>query len=554
MIAYGILPTVAERMEKDPTLFSALSTYLAEIEDENSGRLLLDLLGAHTQNHPETLDQLTVGLETLANSESSPAGLRACGLRDLASQDPARASAIVPQFAASGEGELVEAAAATLADVADELPQERGGGPKLEVESISSYAASMPGEAAELSRVLQLLAKRGDPSLEKVLDSADTANARAHILQSIGTQLNGVQLAKLVAAVAESESTIDHDALIAVLSDDSRIDALYMPGCEEALVYALSLSNTPLEDKHASRLQQIAQGENTELAARAQTMLELASESAEEVLTADAFAEETGVQTRGSVTNVKVEASYRVGYHRADALYRDLNESFYGYGTTSPQNHWHVTLYCGFEPNLSGKKDKLLGIQHFGDPRGIGTIGTKPYQDPRWKKMPKSILVQFSDPRDSIREKMREARKLFKEALFDGFDPTKVKFRGARRTPTMTAAAAEDIVETAKAIDAENSIGYTTGVFTMLNHKGYPRRQWTGKISDIKALRCDGLIEYCYEKNGQRVSTGANGIWNIFATGQPLSRSTQRHAHTTYRYWRSLPAPTGRRRRPWFLL
>ena len=76
---------------------------------------------------------------------------------------------------------------------------------------------------------------------------------------------------------------------------------------------------------------------------------------------------------------------------------------------------------------------------------------------------------------------------------------------------TLSFSQRKEIIQTARDLDAA-SIYYTA--FNAIDWKGW---SFDGSISDIDNIRCDGVVEYCYEKNGHKVwwDTGHYSQWNI---------------------------------------
>ncbi len=86
-------------------------------------------------------------------------------------------------------------------------------------------------------------------------------------------------------------------------------------------------------------------------------------------------------------------------------------------------------------------------------------------------------------------------------ASFSAFLDGNNTFKGARKTPNLTTAVRNKILQTCRDLDAE-SVGYCFDVLI----------KFSGVSSDmqidpenVKSTRCDGFVEYCYEYNGQLV-------------------------------------------------
>ena len=75
----------------------------------------------------------------------------------------------------------------------------------------------------------------------------------------------------------------------------------------------------------------------------------------------------------------------------------------------------------------------------------------------------------------------------------------------------------DQVTATARSL-AANFIGYTF-VEQMSYDDGYnPDNKTTVGVSDIRAMRCDGVVEYCYEVNNVRIY-GNDTYWDISRWG-----------------------------------
>ena len=82
-----------------------------------------------------------------------------------------------------------------------------------------------------------------------------------------------------------------------------------------------------------------------------------------------------------------------------------------------------------------------------------------------------------------------------------------------RPKQVMSSAQRDQVTATARSL-AANFIGYTF-VEQMSYDDGYnPDNKTTVGVSDIRAMRCDSVVEYCYEVNNVRIY-GNDTYWDI---------------------------------------
>jgi hypothetical protein len=70
-------------------------------------------------------------------------------------------------------------------------------------------------------------------------------------------------------------------------------------------------------------------------------------------------------------------------------------------------------------------------------------------------------------------------------------------YYGAHTVGSLSYPQRQNIITTAEALRDDNTIGYTWN--DALEWEG---SDWEGTVSDIDNIRCDGVVEFCYEKNG----------------------------------------------------
>jgi hypothetical protein len=185
--------------------------------------------------------------------------------------------------------------------------------------------------------------------------------------------------------------------------------------------------------------------------------------------------------------------AFATGWDMGDALYRDL-ETHLGNA-----EHWHAGLFAGFSVDAAGN-GVMTGVHATGDLSqllGADTIGLFRAQR------------SFAGPSRDVAATME----LLRDDLVGTFAPI-TTFHGARCPAGLTAGQRRAISSTALAMFARG-VSYT--FVDMLDYRWF---DWDGTIGDIDETRCDGVVEYCYERNGVRVCGGLDPArWNIATPG-----------------------------------
>ena len=214
--------------------------------------------------------------------------------------------------------------------------------------------------------------------------------------------------------------------------------------------------------------------------------------------------------TTGSFPNNPGIGVSRMFAYRGDAIYRDLGAEEKSGGII--KNHWHAGLYMGLEK--VGDSLFLKGIHH-----------ANPYGTPYKSKYAK--VHKFGD--EGIIDIQSPTAEVSSELLFAFTELQRyfgvggiyqLKWRSSYSPPDLVGWQREDIITTAYSF-IDKGTGYRW--YDMLEPDG----DWDGTIEGIDEMRCDGFVEYCYEKNGIRACGGENDdYWNI---SEPGNEYTDNH-------------------------
>src|SRR5438046_1859061 len=158
-----------------------------------------------------------------------------------------------------------------------------------------------------------------------------------------------------------------------------------------------------------------------------------------------------------------------------------------------PIEHWHAAVSLGFRAYPSGVA-YMSGVQ-----------ASRGYPGDAMMEFFSRRL--FDSPAIDVAAQIRSMR----DALLVAFGEGEQRpFHGARRPPSLTPVQRGSIAATARAFLGKD-IWWTWA--NMLDYKWFT---WDGTIEDIDNVRCDGVVEYAFEKNDVRVCAGKNAdLWNI---------------------------------------
>jgi hypothetical protein len=525
-LGYILVTLLQERLDRDDELFEALCGFLtlgAPVVEFRT--VLIDILRGHARRQERRRQALQRALQQIALSERQPVRLRAVALRALKLTPTPESTGWLTTFVKSSSPTLIDAAAAVVATWLVD-----GHTPPAAIETaLVKYARTTPGRAIRSPGVVAALATLKTPGATKMLHTLvrgiRTVVERSSILSAAGDQLDTDLLAQLTRQVMDTHDDESARLLRATFMENpKRLADLHATRHFAEYLYGLVLAPDLIDTVEARRILDLSREPDEALRRSARRAIMLAPAHAElaqlqskvgqlypgiaTMKTADAV---ELVNIFNQLENLleslfpsdpgKVENGYNTGYHKADAIYRDLGEVQYA----GIQNHWHAFLYQGFEVIAGSSAGAMTTVQHDGSKMRFDTS-----------------LINF--PADSsVRQRMQQLQANFHLILQQAGMFSPYPLHGGHRTPGITADIAEKIVSTGDQMGKKgNAIAYTFA--SMLEHKG---NTWNGTVNDIHSLRCDGVVEFCYEKNDQRVCGGIDSSrWNI---AQPNTNRLDNH-------------------------
>jgi hypothetical protein len=488
-LGYLIIPALSKEAAARPDLTNDLRQ--AVTRRRGSARTRLHLLCAlnlaarqrsrYTQTHSDFV------IDT-ALDRKQHVMVRASASRMLSRCIPGRRADALLALATSRKPELIAGVAHNLLTSGRSLIRR----PKRIVKHLAQYAQSNPRKAVTIGPLLRLLAgdrsKQARDSLPVVCRAARTREDFARVLSCIGQDCSIELFAAVLGRAATRWSPPLDDVVSRIArSSPSRVHKLFEEGYFKAYLiaaYARRPRNTAID---RSRIRSIATSSSGSLKSMA-----------------DAMKSRFGLPVRVVGSRVApaspltvLRNAYSTGAHKTDALYRDLIID------VGNQNHWHVGIFMGFA-FLSGplltKHERQFGYLYGINMDGWPGDGMNFFEKSRY----------LGDPTAQLDIEMK--------ALWDGFLSTlgvdgSHLYHGARRPGTgVTRSQRESVAGLATGLMYQG-IWWTWA--NMLDWKG---TGWSGWIDDIDELRCDGVVEYAYEKAGLRACGGIDhSLWNIGA-------------------------------------
>ena len=489
-----IAELIHKRLRDDDELFEVLCAYTLKPKVDKEFRLiLLEMLNKRVNSRRRIIQSFSEVLQKIAVSNNQPAELRSVALYMLNNEKRQKRPKIIKIIESVMESKnplLMN----TAAHIISKWLRKGQRVPKTLVQHIISYTHNELSEIAILPGILMAVANLETPEVRpifnRLISNVNSSKDRVRILWSIGHRLDINQLAELV---RQTKNEQDYESEVPIRSifakNNSLIDTLYQKGYYSEYLYILYLTKKNISNMERERLVEL------------HTALNLKSPEFSGNLSKDAIPHNKKRLSYVTPTTRPewIELPYNIGYHKADAIYTDLGFPI--------DNHWHALIYLGFSI-----KSNLLGCL------SIVQASDNPFDCTHTDE----VTLSLSDPGVSVRDRMKEFKQKLERKICSGFQRFELdgnsidafmNIRAVRRSYSMNADIAEKIEETARDM-AEKSILYTP--FDMLVGFFF----WDGNIDDIFAIRCDGVVEFCYEMHGVKVcGRNRNNLWNITSAG-----------------------------------
>lgn len=179
------------------------------------------------------------------------------------------------------------------------------------------------------------------------------------------------------------------------------------------------------------------------------------------------------------------------------AIYRDLN-------LIGANNHWHGGVFSYFEYSNG------FGTMYYVESGGAG-------DDVSHRQVPKSDDSPLSITVTNYQNNLLSLKTKFKNKFKD---ESELDYNGAFTVNSIAPSKRESIVATSRNGRLRGKSYTWIDMLDVKNHwcsdHVWTCEHWNGTIDDIDEIRCDGVIEFSYEKNEVDVSNG----YNIGHSGQ----------------------------------
>jgi hypothetical protein len=534
LLGYVFFPPVLEHLRRSDELFNQMIA-LAFREDLPDGfrLVLLDFLqgAAYTRSDREPY---WAAMRSLASSASQPNRVRAQAVRNLGQDAGDATEPLIGSLVDSAEPTLVDAAAAAarLRHLGKKGTSDKVGN------RLADFARRNPEHALRSGAVLSALAAIRTPAAIAALHSLADVSAedddQARLISAAGHVLDDAKLAQILRRTNGHDKPQSEASLQALfVQHPRRLEALADAGYDDEYLDGAMLAVASGDPPPLERLEKIAQRNAPRVAERVRRIAELApadklpatirrqkteirlgnrSVTADELFaTAQKASPPPRSQPHHEAALIKdpidlepiepidppppwprpASRAYSTGLHVGCSMNSDLDWSKSGAVT----NHWHTGMFLEFVPYSNGTGGTMHGTHAAALTNAVLRFSTS---------------ASFGQPGADLSFFLAALRNDFIQRFCNWGN-----FHGAHTTPGLTFTKRAAIANTARVL-------YAKGIDYTMWHQldalwEYP---WTGEVHQIARLRCDGLVEYCYEKNAVRVCGGKDAkYWNISGTG-----------------------------------
>jgi hypothetical protein len=345
----------------------------------------------------------------------------------------------------------------------------------------------------------------GSPGVLRLVAESDLATARSvrntlitsargqekltTLAATLGREISGAPLAELLHRIQMTPSLLAEVVMGAALRDNpERLKQLFRAGRHAEYLYGLGLAPEAFGKDDMARVRMLAKSKDGAISRAAQAQL------GNRALAALSEYQELQPLQPSGFGEAPLGSGYETGLQRGDAMYRDLISDYVS------ANHWHTAIFLGFEGDSDGT-GRLRGIHAAS---GIGWSDTIVYFT--------ATDAAFATAGANMAAVMYTLRQKFINKFVENHSD--ITFHGTRSTPGINRYQRKLVTETAVSL-YNRDIWYTW--VDMLDYYG---SGWTGAVDDIDELRCDGVVEYSYEKHDLRVCSGTDSAkWKIARPG-----------------------------------
>ncbi len=495
-LGYLLYPLIRDRLEREEDAFLEA---LSSISDDRATREyqlvmldLLDKIARNKQNTPEW-DNYIDSLLNIIEQPSIHEDVKAKAIRCLARANTAKVEASLKDVLSVGNQVLVNAAAHVLGTW---IRKDKPFDADLLVELVA-FTRSNHEDALKSPSVMRTLAiankKVTDNALAELAGAITNHGQRDAMLAAIGTLIDPDLLSNQLELLFDEPTeegllalkgiAVERPQILRLLADTEQSKALI--SCLFLSPYIASAGDYSRFRRQFSNYPEIQAVEAREVTVY-EPGIELPELPSQIAKALEEISEEP--ETKYTVTS----QGYSTGFQVGDAIYKWLSPETCWLG-----NHWHAGLFAGFRQSYFLSSSYIF--------QGI-------HVNKLWNAVESfSVSSIFNSANVDLEQSLRN----MKQNLLNKFEVEEgVPFEGARTARNISVDTRHKIVDTASAMIGKDIW------WTFVDQLDYCDWDWDGTIDDIDELRCDGLVEYVYEKNGVRVCGGSDPEkWNVSHPG-----------------------------------
>jgi hypothetical protein len=494
VLGYVVFPALRDTLREDDGFFAAWMAHLGKqrLSLDLSG-VLLDFLDDAARVGRVRRKRMWYGfLREVMGRAGISAKVKAKAMRLLVRDPGAETQRVMRRLFDEGRFTLVDAAGHVLATwLREGVAAARSLAPRL-VRYARAHPTGALRSAGVLRAVRAMRTTQGRATLRRLARLAEKSPHRDRLLAAAGEKLEPAELARLMRRIQKKQAGESELVLRGLFASEPKsLQRLSDAGFEREFVYGLKLA------PGAARVRMMKKRIRQMIGDREVAILPAMQHASGKYLPGAPIQKKGRSFQTSAPAPVSLRGGFVTGFQLGDALYRDLLTQF------GNAEHWHTGLFLGFSATSDGT-GTLQGL-HAAD--GIGwsdTITT--FSASRW----------FGSVNTDLAAEMPGLRHAFLKEFADG--RADHPFHGARSVPGITSVERKQIVDTAATLLGKNIW------WTWVDMLDYQWTGWDGTVEDIDELRCDGVVEYCYETHNLRVCGGKNpnvgNQWNIAVAGK----------------------------------
>lgn len=519
VVGYALGGAIRRRLAKDPNAFGELINVAFGADPATEGLRIVALeqaSAASLRMPPRETQRLLDAAAAYLRTSTEGFAFRTSVIRFLSADTRAETHNAIADAAEFDVHCLHSAAAAAL-----DFPASADARRRIVAQAIS-HATHDPRNARTSPGVVQLVLSNGDKTAWKTLRDTAVADRETHVLlRSAAASVDAERLADVIDASVQIASPDLEAALRAIaFARPELLHELAVRGRVDSYLRMQSVAPTEypeiLEDIE-KMFQDLIGSARFRAAVSEMIWISRRLKIRPKPLRDQLSAIETAIQEGASLSDTSSVASAEVllpsrvtNLYQADAIYRDLELDTSDLTGWATQNHWHTGLFLGLHSWYDGAQAEFREVE----------------QDmfhPKWR----FVDVDTSSPTLDLGAALTQGAQDLVDLFADG-----QSYHGRRTLANLSGYQRDHIARQGEAIPFDVSWCFVDMLKVKRqwrSDRGYVRI-WHGWLNEIDHLRCDGLVEYAYEKHGNRVCAGTDpDHWNISADLAGVDAHEEQH-------------------------